>query len=74
MRKVLTSLGSAVLVITLAAALGPGPAAAKKNNGTIVISTGKNKQPCQTVKTTVCNNNGTGMKCRVVDTHQCKIY
>jgi hypothetical protein len=69
-----TSLGSAVLITTLAVTLVPSPVAAKKNNGTIVIRTDKNKQPCQTVKTTVCNNNGTGMKCRVVDTHQCKIY
>jgi hypothetical protein len=50
------------------------PAEATKNNGKVVIKVDKNKQLCETVKTTVCSNNATGMKCRVVDTGRCKIY
>jgi hypothetical protein len=77
MSKIIT-IASAALIPMLSLLLVGSPAHAGKNNGAknsgVILKLDPKKPACETVKTTVCTNNGTGMQCRVVDTGRCKIY
>jgi hypothetical protein len=75
MRKVLTP----TLVVALSLLLGAGALqaepkkpATKAGQGTVIKI--DPEKDCETVKTTVCRNTGTGKKCEVVDTKRCKMY
>jgi hypothetical protein len=73
MRKIMALMASAALVLMLSLSLSASAAQAEKNNGKVIIKIDPNKPACETEKTTVCSNNGTGMTCRVVDTGRCKM-